>query len=115
MRDLHVNIGGPGDRARQSISFQIAQDDHRRTLDAEQIGRLVGQLRAELEQSNLPAEEFRLAKRQLATIEEEARSERPLLNEIKEGVSMLGQIMQTAQGLAPVFTSTFKLLAAAVG
>ena len=115
MRDLHVNITGPRDRARQNVSLQIAQDDHRRSLDVEQISSLIAQLRVGLEQSQLPPEDLRRAERRLATIEEEARSEKPLLSEITEGMSFLSGLVQSAQGLSPLLASTMQLLAAAVG
>jgi DNA topoisomerase IA len=97
------------------VSFQVAQSDNRRTLDVQQIGQLITQLRAALEQSQLSPDELRRAERHLTAIEEEARSDKPLLSEITDGITFLGKLAQTAQGLAPLFSSTYQLLAAAVG
>ena len=113
MRDLHVNIGGPRNNARQNVSFQIAPGE-RPAVDAQQITQLVSQLREALEQSRLPPEELRRVERRLTAIEEEASSEQPALTEINEGLSFLGQLVQTAQGLTPLFSSTYQLLAAAL-
>ena len=113
MRDLHVNIGGPRDRARQQVSFQVAQTASRPALDVAQIGCLLGQLREALAQSQLPADERRRAERHLQTIEEESHSEKPLLSEINAGLSFLDNLANTAQGLAPLVSGTLRLLSAA--
>jgi hypothetical protein len=115
MRDLHLNIQGPRDRARQNVSLRIADSDNRQPLDVAQIGHLVDQLRLALEQSPLSPDDARRAQRHLAVIEKEAASERPLLTEINDSLSFLGKLAQTANGLIPLFSSTFQLLCAAVG
>lgn len=114
MRDLHVNIGGPRNNARQNVSFQIAQGE-RPAVNPQQISQLIAQMREALEQSRLPPEELRRVERRLTAIEEEAASEHPAVTEINEGLSFLGQLVQTAQGLTPLFSSTYQLLAAALG
>lgn len=105
-----MNITGPRDRARQNVNFHVAQSDQRRGLDVRQISTLIAELRTGLAESNLPADDRRRAERHLATIEEEASSEKPLLKEITDSVSFLGQMLQTAQGLAPLVCSTLQLL-----
>jgi len=114
VRDLHVNITGPRDRAKQNVTFHVAQSDQRRSLDVRQIGKLIAELRTGLAESNLPADDRRRAERHLATIEEETTSEKPLLSEINDSVSFLGQMMQTAQGLAPIVSSSLQLLKTAI-
>lgn len=115
MRDLQIHIGGPRDRARQQVSFSIAQQAAPRGLDASQIGELIGQLRVALTQSELPSDDRRRVERQLAAIEEEAQSEQPLLSEITGAMTFLGKLVESTQGLAPLFSSTYRLLATAVG
>jgi hypothetical protein len=115
MRDLHINVAGPKDRARQNVSFQIAQHDQRRAIDPQRVNELVEQLRTALAESQIAADDVRRVERRLQAIEDEAASEKPLLDEISSGISFLGQLAQTASGLSPLFGGTLQLLKTAVG
>jgi hypothetical protein len=115
MKDLNINIGGPSGRARQQVSFKIAQACERPTLDPREISHLVAQLRVALEQSRLEGDELRRAERHLATIEEEAASAQPATAEIGHALSYLNGLLQAADKLAPLFSNTLGLLARAVG
>ena len=115
MKDLNINIGGPRNRAKQQVSFKIVQTGDRPGFDAGEIGQLIGQLRTALEQSTLQSDELRRAQRQLAAIEDEVASEQPAICEIGNAISFLGGLVQSAQGMAPIFSSTLQMLAAAVG
>lgn len=115
MKDLHINIGGPRDQAHQELSFKVYQAGDAPAFDSEQIAGLIAQLRAALTQSDVAPEAARRAQRHLNTIEEESRSQKPVLSEIKDSISVLGSFVQTARGLAPLFSSTLQLLATAIG
>jgi hypothetical protein len=115
MKDLHINIGGPRDRARQQVSVRIAQAGEGPALDSRQIGELLSQMRQALEQSNLAGDELRRARRHLATIEEEAASPQPAMAEISNALSFLSGLVESFQPLTPLFASALGSLAKAVG
>ena len=115
MRDLHVNIEGPRNQARQNISFQVASRTENPASNQERIAELIAQMRTALAQSQLSQDDLRRVERRLASIEEESRSERPAQSEIQESLSFLGQLVQTAQGLAPLFGSAYQMLVTVIG
>src|SRR5262245_42811062 len=100
MKDLHINIGGPRDNARQQLSFHVQQGD-RPGIDPQQIGHLLGEFREAMSASRLSAEDLRRIERHLASIEEESQSPKPLLAEIEGSLSSVQRLVQSAQSLAP--------------
>jgi hypothetical protein len=82
VKDLNINIGGPTDQARQSVSFQIHNDHREGSLEPERIVTLVRELRASLEAEPLPEDDRRRLERHLTGIEEEARG-------VRHGIGLL--------------------------
>ncbi len=115
MKDLQINIGGPRDRARQQVSLHVQQGGDRPGLDAEQVARLLGEFRAAINHTRLSADDLRRIERHLASIEEESRSPKPMLDEIQGSLQSLQRLVQSAQALAPVLLSPLKALAAGLG
>jgi hypothetical protein len=115
MKDLNINIGGPRDHARQRVAVHVQQAGDRAGLDAEQIGRLLGEFRAAIEHSGLSPEDARRLQRHLASIEEESQSPQPLLDEIRNSFDALQRLVQSAQSTAPALLSPLRTLAATFG
>lgn len=115
MKDLNINIGGPRDNARQQVSFHVQQAGDRAGLDAEQVCQLLGEFRTALSQSRLPSDETRRIERHLASIEEEAQSPKPLLDEIQSSFNSLQRLVQSAQAAAPALLGPLRTLAASFG
>lgn len=115
MKDLHINIGGPRDQAQQHLSLHVQQGGDRAGVDASQVVRLVHELRAAVEQSQLAADDRRRIARHLETIEDESRSPKPLLEEIQSSLTAVARLAQAATSLAPTLMPPLRALAAQLG
>lgn len=115
MKDLHINIGGPRDQARQNVSFQVRQAGDRAGLDGAQLAGVLEHFRAAIQQGGLNAEDSRRLERHLASIEEESRSPHPLLDEIQTSFTAIGRLVQSLQTAAPALLGPLRLLASSLG
>ena len=116
MQDLKVNIGGPRDQAKQSISFNVRYGGSKpASVDKSQVAELVQQLRAELSKANISAEDTKRAERNLKAIEEETSSSQPALKEVEGALGSIGRILESAKSLTPTVVTVFRTLASVFG
>ena len=115
MKDLNINIGGPTDQARQSVSFQIRNDHREQPFQPERVAALVRELREALTAAPLPDEDRRRLERHLATIDEETGSAEPSMIELRHDVGFVAGLVRSAASAGDTLLTLVQGLAACVG